>query len=340
MTKKMKKAEKTSPSSMLENRGMVFGIIIVAVIVTAAVTMLIMGNGGDENSLVPNNTMNTVPPDECAADAISYVNANLASAGSNVTFVSVSERNGVYLIEGNYQNQNVYFYATEDCHFLFTRGYDLSQPVATPTPSPTPTSPPEPMKTARPSVELFVMSFCPYGVQAENAMEPVVDLLGQKADINVRFIARVQGDSVDSVSSLHGPPEAKEDLRQLCVMDRYPDKFWEYLMLINEECYPVWRDATQLESCQQNVTTSLGMTGIDACAGGTEGLALLRADETITKGYGVTGSPTLMINGQKYSGQRTPEAFKQAICDRFETPPEECEVDLSGNTVAASTGSC
>ena len=329
MTKKMKKTDQTSPSSVLENRGVVVGIIIIVAIVTAAVTLLLTGNAGDENSLVPNSALNTIPPDECAAEVISYVNANLAQAGSNVTFVSVSEGKGVYLIEGNYQDKNVSFYATEDCHFLFTRWYNLSQPVATTTAYPTPTPPPEPVKTARPSAELFVMSFCPYGVMAENAMEPVTELLGEKVDITVRYIARVTGDTIDSVSSLHGPPEAKEDLRQLCVMDRYPDKFWEYLMRINEQCYPVWRDATQLESCQENVTALLGMTGIEACANGSEGIALLSADEVITKEYGVTGSPTLIINGQKYTGQRTPEAFKQSICAHFETPPAECNVVLS-----------
>ena len=74
------------------------------------------------------------------------------------------------------------------------------------------------MKSARPSVELFVMSFCPYGVQAENAMGPVVDLLGSKADIKIRFIATVNGATPDTVRSLHGLSEAKEDLRQLCIM--------------------------------------------------------------------------------------------------------------------------
>ena len=60
-------------------------------------------------------------------------------------------------------------------------------------------------------------------------MKPVADLLGTKADIKVRYIATINGDSVDSVRSLHGISEAKEDLRQICVAKNSPQKFWSYL---------------------------------------------------------------------------------------------------------------
>jgi predicted DsbA family dithiol-disulfide isomerase len=226
---------------------------------------------------------------------------------------------------------------------MFTGIYGLKEtpvPATSPKPTTSPTPIPEPVKSSRPSTELFVMSFCPYGVQAENAMGPVVDLLGTKSDIKVRFIATVNGDTVDAVKSLHGLAEAKEDLRQLCIMKMYPDIYWDYLNLMNTRCYPGWQNATLLASCQTNVTTSLGISNIETCATGSEGLALLRADEAITQNLKVTGSPTLIMNGQKYVGQRTAEAYKQAICARFETPPAECNVNLSAQAITASSGSC
>jgi glutaredoxin len=215
-------------------------------------------------------------------------------------------------------------------------------PVSSPKPTTSPTPVPEPVKSARPSVELFVMSFCPYGVQAENAMEPVVNLLGTKADITVRYIASVSGTTVDSVKSLHGLPEAKEDLRQLCIAKYYPQALWPYLVDVNAQCYPVNKNVTQLASCQKSVTAARGIDNqkIETCAGGSEGLALLKADEAITQNLKVTGSPTLIMNGQRYSGLRTAEAYKQGICARFETPPAECSVNLSAQAVASSTGSC
>jgi glutaredoxin len=215
-------------------------------------------------------------------------------------------------------------------------------PASSPKPTTSPTPVPEPVKSSRPSTEMFVMSFCPFGVQAENAMDPVVGLLGTKADFKVRYIATVQGTTVDSVKSLHGLPEAKEDLRQLCIAKDYPQELWPYLVEVNARCYPVYKNATQLELCQKNVTATRGIDNqkIETCAGGSEGLALLSADEAITQNYKVTGSPTLIMNGQRYSGLRTAEAFKQGICARFETPPAECSVNLSAQVVAASTGSC
>lgn len=64
----------------------------------------------------------------------------------------------------------------------------------------------EPEKTDKPVAQLYVMSFCPYGIQAETTMKPVVDLLGSKVSIEPHFIVSVKD---DTVTSLHGYNEAK-----------------------------------------------------------------------------------------------------------------------------------
>jgi hypothetical protein len=119
-------------------------------------------------------------------------------------------------------------------------------------------------------------------------------------------------------------------------------ELWPYLVEVNAQCYPVSKNATQLASCQKSVTATRGIDNqkIETCAGGSEELALLSADEVITKNLKITGSPTLLMNGQRYSGQRTAEAYKQGICTRFYTPPAECSVNLSAQAAAASSGSC
>lgn len=337
MGKKDKKIPETaSPSAPVSgSRWMTAGIIIIVGIVAILAILYATGILGGTAA---------VNPDECGREVISYVNTNLAAANSSATLVSVTEKDGVYHIAARYQEQDLTFYATKNCNYIFS-GIRNMKATPTPTPTPGPTASPAPtavpVKSARPSVELFVMAFCPYGVQAEAAMKPVVDLLGARADFTLRYIATVSGDTADQVSSLHGLPEAKEDLRQLCVNKYYPQKLWPYLMDINALCYPVYKNATQLSSCQLNVTTALGMDNakIETCASGSEGTTLLRADGTITKSLGVAGSPTLYLNGQRYSGTRTAEAFKQAICARFETPPAECSVNLT-SPAAAVTGSC
>jgi glutaredoxin len=199
---------------------------------------------------------------------------------------------------------------------------------------------PAPVKSARPVVDLYVMSYCPYGTQAETVMRPVVDLLGSRADIRVRYITTVTGSTIDSVDSLHGAPEAQEDLRQACINKYYPEKFWPYLSAFNSACYPSWQDAAALAACRKNTTASLGIDQqtIDTCAGGAEGIALLKADEAACDRDRATASPMLFINGVKYSGARTPEAFKQAICNSFETAPSECSTVLSSTSASASGG--
>jgi Thioredoxin len=329
-----KKKDASPSSSLFENKKLIAGLIVIALI-AASVGYIFAAMGG--------SGVNVVPAQECGANAIAYLNTNIAQANATATLSSVTEKNGVYAISARYQNRNITLYTTKDCNLLFTSTYNMkgTATTTTPTPSPTPTVPPEPVKTARPSTELYVMAFCPFGVQAENAMKPVVDLLGAKSNFTVRYIATIQGDTLDTVKSLHGSSEAKEDIRQLCIAKYYPDKLWSYLLDLNTKCYPDYRNTSTLNTCTANAAQKLGIDNqkIEACATGSEGLALLRSDEAITTSLKITGSPTLLINGQKYTGQRTPEAYKQAICDRFLTPPAECGVNLS-TQVAGASGSC
>jgi hypothetical protein len=186
------------------------------------------------------------------------------------------------------------------------------------------------------------MAFCPYGTQAESVMKPVVNLLGTKADIRLRYITTVRGSTVDSVQSLHGLPEAQEDLRQVCIQKYYPQKFWDYLESFNARCYPLSQNTTSLNACWRNTTTSLGIdtAAIETCSTGSDGLGMLTEDEMNANQNGATASPTLFINGVKYSGARTPEAYKQAICTSFDAAPPECGTLLAASQQTASAGGC
>ena len=279
-----------------------------------------------------------VPAQACTEKTLRYINNNIVSPGTSASLVTVTESHGMYEMKIAYLGQEMSVYTTRDCSSLFTRSIDMNaatrgsssaQPVA------------DPVKTERPVVDLYVMAFCPYGTQAENVMKPVVALLGSKADIRVRYITTATGTSVASIYSLHGPKEVQEDLRQTCIIRNNPDKFWEYVSRFNDACYSQYQNTDKFDACRGNVTASLGMDthAIESCATGEEGLALLRADEELSNAVGAASSPTLVINGQVYYGSRTPEAYKQAICDRFVTAPGECSTVLSSVQVTA-TGNC
>lgn len=283
-----------------------------------------------------------VAPAACGEKATAYINNNLVAPGTTVELVSVSESHGLYEMKSTYQSQDVTIYATKDCTLLFTNTVNMTASASGQTSPQTTQATQAPVKSARPAVDLYVMSFCPYGTQAETVMSPVVKLLESKADIRIRYVTTITGSTVESVDSLHGVQEAKEDLQQVCINKYYPGKLWAYLESFNAACYPGWQNTTGLEVCRKNTTAALAIDSakIDTCAGGAEGLALLKTDATASEQNSIYSSPTLMINGVKYSGARTPEAFKQAICNSFETAPAECSTVLSSATASGTTGGC
>jgi len=83
---------------------------------------------------------------------------------------------------------------------------------------------PEKAKT----LDLFVMSQCPYGAQALVAMKDVADSFQKDLTLNVHYIGGVQG---EQLTSMHGPGEVDEDVRQLCAIKHYPknNKFLDYV---------------------------------------------------------------------------------------------------------------
>jgi hypothetical protein len=279
---------------------------------------------------------------EIANKTVEFLNKNIITGNNTASISSVSEASGMLNITVLYQGREIPIYVTEDGKFLI-----LSAPIDTTVPIPqaeeqTEEQPQEIPKTDKPTVQLFVMAFCPYGIQAEDVMKPVVDLLGSKADIQVHFIASVGGTTPDSVQSLHGAPEAQEDLRQVCIMKYYDQKtYWNYVMAIDANCSSKYSDTAAYDACWKDAATKAGIdvSKIDTCSKGSEGVSLLKADADLSSSKGVSGSPTLIINGVIYSGARTSDAYKEAICGAFNTEPTECSTVLS-TTGTTTSGGC
>lgn len=310
---------------------------IVAIIGIAVVIVILLVAGFTQN--IPGQGA-VIPAQTCAQKTLTFINNNIVSPGTSATLTSVTENRGIYEMKIAYLGNGMTIYTTRDCSSLFTSIIDMNAVAGSRTAPAQPAAPP--IKTERPVVDLYSMAFCPYGTQAENAMKPVAALLGSKADIRVRYLTTISGNTVASVQSLHGISEAKEDLFQICILKKNPDKFWEYLGKFNDACYSQYQNAALLDACRRNVTVAVGIDSkiIETCASGEEGLALLKADEALSNKDRASSSPTLIINGQEYRGTRTPDAYKQAICDRFVTPPAECSTILPPVSATAVSGVC
>ena len=71
----------------------------------------------------------------------------------------------------------------------------------------------------------------------------------------------------------------------------------------------------------------------------TEGDVLIQEHSQLASELGVTGSPTLVINGVKSNAARTSEAYKQAVCNAFNTAPAECSTTLD-SSATTTAGNC
>ena len=146
-------------------------------------------------------------------------------------------------------------------------------------------------KTEKPGImEIFVMSQCPYGVMAENAV--IQAQKGGKSpkanDVRIRYI--VDYNEAKGFNSLHGSGEWEEDVRQLLIAKYYPNKLWKYLEIRNKD-YRSSRWDKAMEDAGINVKKI--MKKFD-----TEGLELLKQEAAYGKEYGVSASPTFLWEGK------------------------------------------
>ena len=192
-------------------------------------------------------------------------------------------------------------------------------------------------KSDRPKVELFVMSYCPYGLQMEKAYLPAWELLQNKADIDLKFVSY----------AMHGLKELEENTRQVCIQKEQPSKFISYL-----KCFTGKDDykscLAEVKITENSLVSCINATNkqfkiLDKYNDKTTWLSgnypLYPVNEDLNNQYGVQGSPTLVINGAQVDGvNRTAEAVKQAICAAFSNAPEECTQTLSNQAYSAGFG--
>ena len=151
-------------------------------------------------------------------------------------------------------------------------------------------------RMGKPTLELFVMSFCPFGVQAEEKIIPIVKAFGDKIDFKLRFIAQEKdapsAQDITPFMSLHGYPEVAENIRQLLIAREYPDRYLDYILCRGKKLDKSWED------CAEKL--GIDVTKIQRLFNTQEAEQLFRENIKRSAELGIGVSPTILVDNRQF----------------------------------------
>lgn len=281
-----------------------------------------------------------ISPDEAKTKVETFVNNFLMQPGSKATVKEVTEEYGLYKLKIDITTDVVDSYVSRDGKLFFPQALDIDKANNPDTATPEATNNAQPAakvskKNDKPVVELFVMSYCPYGTQMEKGLLPVLETLGNKFSFSLKF----------NDYAMHGEKELTENLLQYCIQSEQPTKLAAYL-----KCFLA---DSQSAACLE--TAGVDKKKVNSCVAKTDkqykvsdnfknkvgwqgsypGFDVNKEDNSK---YGVGGSPTLIINGQEIQSSRDSASLLATICSAFNTPPAECNTTLSSTAPSAGFG--
>lgn len=282
-----------------------------------------------------------VSDSQIAKKAVDYINTSGLSS-TPASLVSVSETSGLVKVKIKIGSSSFDSYVTKDGKLLFPQAFDMSAKSAasanqnananantntnsTKTPEQAAASV---TKTNSPMLEAYVVARCPFGLQMQRAMADAVKNIPALAQyIKVRYIGSVSG---NKLVSMHGDAEATENLRQICIRDEQPAKYWNYVA-----CQMKTGDTAGCET-----STGVDSAKLNACVSSpSRGIAYAQKDFDLDTKYNISGSPTMILNGAAASesdfGGRSSDAIKSMVCATFNSKPSFCSTKL--NTAEAAT---
>ena len=360
--KEATKIEESTTKNILKVNYKIFAVLLLVggLAIGLLVGMLLNPSSTSAQFSNPNSiSTQSMNSQEAGDKAVKFITTNLLGPGVSAKLVSIEEINGgsLYKIELNLSDgknsQVAESYITSDGEYLFPQGIQTGKFAALKKAAEKQQNQQEGQKldkipkTEKPEVKLFIMSYCPYGLQAMKAAIPAYKLLDGKADMTINFVSY----------SMHGKKELDENLRIYCIQEEQKEVFLNYLACFTESgdyetCLDKSKvDKTKLDSCVARVDEEYNVTGMynDKSTWASGRFPRFYVEKEDNDAYGVQGSPTMVINDKVVSVDRSPEAYKEAICSAFTTPPAECDETLSksptspgfgGGTGTASTPGC
>ncbi len=157
-------------------------------------------------------------------------------------------------------------------------------------------------KSQVPTLDLYVMSHCPFGIRAEDIILGFIGNFNNELKLHIRYIVSKQGEN--NFASLHGPAELDEDLHQISIQKLYNNKFYSYLL-----CY---NSSMNRDKCLKD--NDINKKAIDSFVQSGQAEKILNSDFLKTEDLGINASPTLYINSKRYEGPIQPEHIIRTVC--------------------------
>lgn len=264
--------------------------------------------------------------EEAKAVAEKFINENLLPSGTTATVKNVTDEGDVYNVNLDVAGKDYTSYMSKDGSKFFQSGINMvtfaaenqAQQAAAPAgdnqaSAPAANAP----KSDKPKVELFVMTHCPYGLQAEKGILPAFAALGNKIDAKIRFVHYF----------MHGDKEEQETYNQVCIREEQAAKYDNYLT-----CFTGSGDTA---ACQTQA--GIDAKKLNSCVA-SKAKGYYKTDSDLSNGYGVGGSPTLVINGVQSEAGRDSASYLAGICAAFNNAPAECSKQLASASPSAGFG--
>ncbi|GEM_PF-228065 len=284
--------------------------------------------------------------DEAKAAALDFIDKNLVQPGTKVDITAATLENGLYKLDIAVGTQKITAYMTTDGSQFFPTGMDMKANQAADKAAADKSgdaAPAKPIvKSDKPNVKLFVMSYCPFGTQIEKGILPAVAALGSKINFTLEFVNY----SMHNDHTTGDRKELDENLRQYCIQKNQPAKLGAYLTCFlkvgkgTEASCMAQAGVADVTGCMAQADTQFNVTKDFNDQSTYKGqFPPFTVNEADNAKYNVGGSPTLVINDTTADAAgRDSASLLKTICSAFNTPPAECKAQLSSAAPAAGFG--
>lgn len=176
-------------------------------------------------------------------------------------------------------------------------------------------------KVDKPVADLYIMSYCPYWLQAQKWYLEVISKLGKVADVNVKWVQYV----------MHGQKEADENVVQYCIQKEQKETYAKYLNCFLaadwkwEACRKeAWINEKKLTSCIDATKKEFKVD--ENMKDTTKQYPDFTIDKEAAVKAWVQWSPSFVLNGKMVENiWRNAKAYAEAICSTFKDRPKECD---------------